>query len=91
MLQKVYSIFPMVDRFFKIALSCNKTRDSVKIASLFFEEIVQLHRVPGAIVSDCDVKFMGYFWQSLWKMMNTKLQDSSAYHSQTDGNIQVIN
>ena len=34
---------------------------------------------------------MSYFWRSLWKMLNTQLKFSSAFHPQTDGQTEVVN
>ena len=34
---------------------------------------------------------MSYFWRSLWKMLNTKLKFSSAFHPQTEGQTEVVN
>ncbi|KAL6315687.1 hypothetical protein AAG906_005779 [Vitis piasezkii] len=35
-----------------------------------------------------DVKCVSYFWKTLWMKMRTKLMFSSAFHSQTDGQIE---
>ena len=37
------------------------------------------------IICDRDPKFTSVFWQSLFKQLQTKLNISSAYHPQTDG------
>ena len=52
---------------------------------------MRLHGIPTSIVSDRDVRFMSYFWKTLWHKLNTKLKYSAAYHPQTDGQTEVVN
>ena len=80
------SIFVVVDRFFKLAhfIPCKKTFDAMKVANIFFREIVRLHGFPKSIIYDQDNMFVGYFWRNLWKKMGTKLKFSSTFHPQTD-------
>ena len=87
------SILLVVDRFSKMAhfLPCSKTFDASKIAKFYFDEIVKLYGLPETIVFDRDVRFMSYFWKTLWHLVGTKLKFSIAFHPQIDGQTKVGN
>ncbi|GKB39076.1 putative reverse transcriptase domain-containing protein, partial [Tanacetum coccineum] len=50
-------------------------------------EIVARHGVPISIISDRDSRFTSRFWQSMQEALGTRLDMSTAYHPQTDGQI----
>jgi transposase InsO family protein len=52
---------------------------------------VCLHGVPKKIVSDRGTQFTSRFWEKLHEAMDTRLNFSSAYHPQTDGQTKRVN
>jgi transposase InsO family protein len=50
-----------------------------------------LHGVPKKIVSDRGTQFTSKFWEKLHESMDTKLNFSSAYHRQMDGQTERVN
>jgi transposase InsO family protein len=55
------------------------------------ERIVSLHGVPKKIVSDRGTQFTSHYWQKIHESLGTKLNFSTAYHPQTDGQTERIN
>ena len=47
--------------------------------------IVSLHGVPVSIIFDRDPRFTSRFWKGLMKELGVKLNLSTAFHPQTDG------
>ncbi|GKE73214.1 putative reverse transcriptase domain-containing protein [Tanacetum coccineum] len=56
-----------------------------RLARLYLNEIVARHSVPISIISDRDSRFTSRFWQSMQEALGIKLDMSTAYHPQTDG------
>ncbi|WVZ57376.1 hypothetical protein U9M48_007768 [Paspalum notatum var. saurae] len=87
------SIRVVVDRLTKVAhfIPVKTTYSGAKLAELYMSRIVCLHGVPKKIVSDRGTQFTSHFWKHLHESMGTKLNFSSAYHPQTDGQTERTN
>jgi hypothetical protein len=87
------TIWVIVDRFLKVAhfIPVKTTYKGSKLAELYILRIVCLHGVPKKIVSNRGTQFMSRFWEKLHEAMDTKLNFSSAYHPQTDGQTERVN
>nr|GFD14960.1 reverse transcriptase domain-containing protein [Tanacetum cinerariifolium] len=56
-----------------------------KLTRQYLKEVVSRHGVPVSIISDRDGRFTSNFWRSLNKALGTRLDTSTAYHPETDG------
>ena len=61
------------------------------IAHIFMKEIFRLHGIPKVIIPHRDPKFTGNFCKLLFKVLDTNLNFSTAYHPQTDGHTKGVN
>jgi hypothetical protein len=82
-----------VDRLTKVAhfIPVKTTYSGAKLAELYMSRIVCLHGVPKKIVSDRGSQFTSKFWEKLQESMDTKLNFSSTYDPQTDGQTERTN
>ncbi|GJY88223.1 putative reverse transcriptase domain-containing protein [Tanacetum coccineum] len=81
------TIWVIVDRLTKSAhfLVIREDYSMEKMARLYIDEIVARHGVPVSIISDRDGRFTSRFWQTLQKALGTRLDMSTTYHPQMDG------
>ncbi|GKA35630.1 putative reverse transcriptase domain-containing protein, partial [Tanacetum coccineum] len=56
-----------------------------KLAKIYTNEIVARHGVSVSIISDRDGRFTSHLWQNFQEALGTRLDMSTAYHPQTDG------
>jgi hypothetical protein len=87
------SICVIVDRLTNVAhfILVKTTYSGAKPAELYMSQTVCLHGVPKKIVSERGSQFTSKFWEKLHESMDTKLNFSSAYHPQIDGQIERTN
>ncbi|OAY70091.1 Transposon Tf2-9 polyprotein [Ananas comosus] len=81
------AIWVIVDRLTKSAhfIPIHTTWTGERLAQVYLDEIVRLHGVPTSIVSDRDPRFVSHFWRSLQDALGTRLDFSTAFHPQSDG------
>ncbi|GJU01553.1 putative reverse transcriptase domain-containing protein [Tanacetum coccineum] len=81
------TIWVIVDRLTKSAhfLPMRENDPMKKLMKLYMKEVVTRHGVPVSIISDRDGRFTSLFWQALHKALGTRLDMSTAYHPETDG------
>nr|GEW08824.1 putative reverse transcriptase domain-containing protein [Tanacetum cinerariifolium] len=56
-----------------------------RLTRLYLKEVASRHEVLVSIISDRDNRFTSHFWQSLQKALGTRLDMSTTYHPQTNG------
>nr|AAQ56315.1 putative polyprotein [Oryza sativa Japonica Group] len=87
------SIWVVVDRLTKVArfIPVKTTYGGNKLDELYFARIVSLHGVPKKIVSDRGSQFTSHFWKKLQEELGTRLNFSTTYHPQADGQTERLN
>jgi len=87
------AVVVFVDRLSKMihAVATHTTCGASDLARLMLREVARHHGLPRSIVSDRDPRFVAHFWRSLWDMLRTKLNMSTSYHAQSDGQTERAN
>src|SRR4051812_606034 len=87
------AIFVIIDRFSKVAhfLPVKETISTSQLADLYVTRIVSLHGNPLDISSDLGNIFTSRFWDSFQEGMGTRLNFSTAYHPQSQGQVERVN
>ncbi|KAA3470922.1 reverse transcriptase [Gossypium australe] len=81
------AVWVIVDRLTKSAhfIPVHVDYSLQKLAKLYVAEIVRLHGIPVSIISDRDHRFTSRFWKGLHQALGTRLDFSTAFHPQSDG------
>jgi hypothetical protein len=87
------SILVVIDKFTKYGhfLPLVHPFTALSVAQSYFQHVYKLHGLHEAIIPDIDRVFTSKLWQELFKLSDTKLLMSSAYHPQTDGQTERLN
>ena len=84
------SIWVIIGRLTKFAhfLPIREDYRVEKLARIYMEEIICRHGIPRDIISDRDGRFTSRLWQTFQTAMGTQLNLSTAFHPQSDGQIE---
>jgi transposase InsO family protein len=87
------SIWLIVNRLTKVAhfIPVKTTYSRPQLAELYMSKIVCLHGVPKKIVSNRGTQFTSKVWERLHETLDTQWCFNSAYHPQTNGQIERVN
>jgi transposase InsO family protein len=83
----------IIDKFTKYChlITLSHPFKVVEIAQVFLDQVYRLHGLPAKIITDRDPLFTSNFWQKLMRLLRVKLNFSTAYHPQTDGQTERLN
>ncbi|KAJ3686553.1 hypothetical protein LUZ61_015717 [Rhynchospora tenuis] len=86
-------ILVIVDRFTKYAhfLQLAHPYTAKEVAQLFLQQVYKLHGLPLNILTDRDPLFTSKFWKVVMEQLGVKLNYSTSYHPQTDGQTERVN
>ena len=90
---KYDSILVMVDRLTKYShyIPCNKSLSADQLAHLVLDRLVRYNGIPKNFITDRDKLFTSNYWKTLVAGLGIKHRMSTAYHPQTDGQIERMN
>jgi len=87
------AILVVVDRFTKMAhfVPTTERTSTEGLARLFRDNIWKLHGLPDSIVSDRGPQFVAGIMKELNRMLGIETKLSTAFHPQTDGQMERMN
>ena len=87
------AIWVVVDRLSKVAhfLAVREDITASQLADLYISRILVLHGIPKKIISDRGSLFTSKFWTSFQEAMGTRVNFTTAFHPQGDGQVERVN
>lgn len=87
------TIMLVVDKFSKFAKFIPLTHPftAYTVALAFIQHVYDVFGMPQVIISDRDRIFTSALWQELFRLADVKLNMSSSYHPQTNGQTERLN
>ena len=64
---------------------CSSNISAKQLADLYINHVYKYHGLSRVMIGDRDTKFTSEYWRALFSSFQTRLNLSSAYHPQTDG------
>lgn len=86
-------ILVVIDKFVKYGLFFTLAHPftTLQVAQAYMTHVYRLHGLPKLLISDRDHIFTNHLWRELFRLLDTVLQMSSAYHPQTDRQTKQMN
>lgn len=86
-------VMVVIDHFSKAAhfIAAKETWKADQLAEAFIAHVFRSHGLPDTIISDRGTTFMSQFWTSVLRQLCINPTPSTAFHSQTDGQVEKIN
>jgi hypothetical protein len=86
-------ILVVIDKFTKYGhfIPLAHPYTALTVAEKFIDTVYRLHGLPSVIISDRDPVFTSKVCQALFKLLDTKMNMSTANHPQTDGHTEKLN
>ncbi len=80
------AIFVVVDKLSKMYhyIPSRSVMTAEECTEVITQEVIRLHGVPSAVISDCESLFTSRLWANLMYFFRTKRRLSTAFHPQTD-------
>ena len=87
------AVITVVDLISKRAhfIPMHTTVTAEKATRLFLYQVWKLHGLPKCVVSDCRPQFVARFTRELYQLLGIKLASSTAWHPQTDRQMECVN
>jgi hypothetical protein len=72
-------------------IETHTTVTALGAARLYLQHVWKLHGLPRTMISDCGPQFVALFTCELYRLLGIKLAASTAYHPQTDRQMERVN